>query len=149
MKTVAEIMTVPRVTLLPTMSLAEARDVLVREGVSGAPVVNASGDLLGVFSQQDLLRVLFAEDITDSLDDEVLDWFSGKGKRNDWTAIAKRLADKQVADTIGPNVFTAAATDPVSHAAETMRKHKIHRLIVTDKGKVVGIVSTFDLLQLI
>ena len=46
-------------------------------------------------------------------------------------------------------VFTIPEYEDVSVAARIMRNHKIHHLIVTQEQKVVGVVSSFDLLKLI
>lgn len=46
-------------------------------------------------------------------------------------------------------VITVDATDPASKAARLMRAHRIHHIVVTDEGRAVGIVSSFDLLGLI
>lgn len=46
-------------------------------------------------------------------------------------------------------VLTVPAYDDVSTAARIMRNHQIHRVIVTDEQRVVGVLSAFDLLQLV
>ncbi len=46
-------------------------------------------------------------------------------------------------------VVTIKATEPVSKAAQLMRRRRIHHLVVTDGGKAVGIVSSLDLLRLV
>ena len=46
-------------------------------------------------------------------------------------------------------VYTVPQYDDVSVAARVMRNHKIHRVVVTHEKKVVGILSSFDLLQLV
>ena len=46
-------------------------------------------------------------------------------------------------------VYTVPMYDDVSVAARIMRNHKIHRVIVTHEQKVVGVLSAFDLLQLV
>ena len=46
-------------------------------------------------------------------------------------------------------VYTIPEYEDVSIAARVMRSHKIHRLVVTREQKVVGILSSFDLLQLV
>jgi CBS domain-containing protein len=46
-------------------------------------------------------------------------------------------------------VYTVPRYDDVSVAARVMRNHKIHRIVVTHEKKVVGILSSFDLLQLV
>jgi CBS domain-containing protein len=45
--------------------------------------------------------------------------------------------------------YTAPAYSDVSLAARMMRNHSIHHVIVTEEKKVVGIVSSFDLLKLV
>lgn len=46
-------------------------------------------------------------------------------------------------------VYTVPKYDDVSVAARIMRNHKIHRLVVTHEQKVVGMITTFDLLELV
>ena len=46
-------------------------------------------------------------------------------------------------------VLTIPQYNDVSQAARTMRNHKIHHLIVTHEKKLVGVLSSFDLLQLV
>lgn len=47
------------------------------------------------------------------------------------------------------NVYTIPDYEDVAVAARIMRNHKIHHLIVTTDKKVIGVISSFDLLQLI
>ena len=46
-------------------------------------------------------------------------------------------------------VYTVPKYDDVSIAARIMRNHRIHRLVVTHEQKVVGVISAFDLLELV
>ena len=46
-------------------------------------------------------------------------------------------------------VYSVPQYDEVSTAARVMRNHRIHRVVVTHEQKVVGILSTFDLLKLV
>ena len=46
-------------------------------------------------------------------------------------------------------VYTVPQDDDVHTAARVMRSHRIHHLVVTDDQKVIGILSSFDLLRLI
>ena len=54
-----------------------------------------------------------------------------------------------VSSIMTDKVYTVPEYDDVSVAARIMRNHKIHRVVVTREKKVVGIVSSFDLLQLV
>jgi CBS domain-containing protein len=46
-------------------------------------------------------------------------------------------------------IYTVPKYDDVSVAARIMRNHKIHRLVVTHEHRVVGMITTFDLLELV
>lgn len=54
-----------------------------------------------------------------------------------------------VSSILQPHVFQVPAYNDISIAAKVMRKNKIHHLVVTHEGSIVGIISSFDLLQLI
>lgn len=50
---------------------------------------------------------------------------------------------------MGEKVYTVPAYNDASVAARIMRKRKIHHVVVTHEKKVVGIISSFDLLKLV
>ena len=54
-----------------------------------------------------------------------------------------------VSSILQSHVFQVPAYNDISVAARVMRKHKIHHLVVTHESAIVGIISSFDLLQLI
>lgn len=57
--------------------------------------------------------------------------------------------DSPISTIMTEKVYTVPQYDDVSVAARIMRNHKIHRVVVTHEQQVVGIVSAFDLLQLV
>ncbi len=57
--------------------------------------------------------------------------------------------DMRVTELPTPKVFTVPRYDGTHVAARVMRNHHLHHLIVTHEKKVVGIVSSFDLLRLV
>lgn len=54
-----------------------------------------------------------------------------------------------ISNIMTEKVYTVPAYDNVSVAARIMRNHKIHHLMVTDDKKLIGIISSFDLLKLV
>jgi CBS domain-containing protein len=54
-----------------------------------------------------------------------------------------------VSNIMTGKVYTIPEYEEVSVAARMMRNHKIHHLVVTQEQKVVGVISSFDLLKLI
>ena len=66
------------------------------------------------------------------------------------TDLARHMEDDTpVKHVMSKLVATVAATDSVSEAARLMRERRMHHLVVTDEGKAVAIVSSFDLLRLV
>ncbi len=61
-------------------------------------------------------------------------------QKNPATPVSKIMTGK---------VYTVPRYEDVSIAARVMRNHSIHRVVVTDEQKVVGILSAFDLLRLV
>lgn len=65
----------------------------------------------------------------------------------DLLAIEKE--DTPISAIMTEKLYTIPEYEDVSVAARIMRNHKIHHLIVTQEKKVVGVVSSFDLLKLV
>jgi CBS domain-containing protein len=57
--------------------------------------------------------------------------------------------DSRVNTVMTEKVYTVPQYDDVSVAARIMRNHRIHRLVVTHEQRVVGMITTFDLLELV
>ena len=64
--------------------------------------------------------------------------------------VARHFADgTPVQHVMSETVIRLAATESASKAARLMRKHRIHHLVVIDGDKVVGMLSSYDLLKLV
>ena len=63
--------------------------------------------------------------------------------------IAAEKEGSPISNIMSEKVYTIPEYEDVSVAARMMRNHNIHHLIVTDEHKVVGVISSFDLLQLV
>lgn len=62
----------------------------------------------------------------------------------------QKLSDtKPVSKIMTESVYTIPRYSDVELAARMMRKHRIHHLVVTDEKKLAGVISSFDLLQLL
>ena len=57
------------------------------------------------------------------------------------------LGELHVRDVMNKSIYTVGAKESIATVARHMIEQKIHRLLVTDKGKFVGIVTTTDLLR--
>ena len=66
------------------------------------------------------------------------------------TDLAKQHKDETPCSRImNDRVFAVPAYNDVSVAARIMRKHKIHHVVVTKEKRVMGLISSFDLLKLV
>ena len=63
--------------------------------------------------------------------------------------VVAEKAGTPISHIMTDKVYTVPAYDDVSVAARIMRNHRIHHLIVTDNKKLIGIISSFDLLKLV
>lgn len=146
----------------PDESLAELERVLLGERLGGLPVVER-GRLVGVVSRSDIVRVLGAERaIAEAQADVYREFFDDPFAPSEHAAredaeqregieaqIAQRLSALRVRDAMTAEVISVEAGAPLREAAARMAEHRIHRLIVTDGGRLAGLVSALDVVRLV
>ncbi|MCP5059151.1 MAG: CBS domain-containing protein [bacterium] len=106
----------------PDAPIAAATHTLMRRGYSGAPVVDEGGQLLGVLSEEDCIRVL-AESIYEG-------WPAGTA-----------------ADHMTQEVEVAAPDEDVFAVAGRFSEGGHRRIFVVDEGRLAGMISRRDLLR--
>ncbi len=121
MLTVRDIMTGHVVFVDPDDLIERAIGLMLRHGVSGLPVVDSSGQLLGVITEFDVI------DIVD-------DFFTEKNK---------------VYHYMTRDPLTVDANCSVIDLAATFRKRSVRRYPVVDEGRLVGIISRRELIRLV
>lgn len=130
---VAEVMTTDPVTLTEHLGVRFVGIVLLREGLSAAPVVDDAGRLVGVFSHSDVLARFAAP----------------RDRRGPLARVDDRHGRAvTVGDACSRPALTIAADATVDTASRTLLDHDIGRLVVVDGGAVVGILSRTDVLKL-
>jgi CBS domain-containing protein len=140
-----DVMVAPVITVKPTASVKEAAEMLVENRISGLPVVDDDGKLVGVVSEGDLLHRVEAG--TDRRRSWWLQLFTGD------TRLASEYIEahaRKVADVMSRRVITAPPDTPLSDIAIRMEKNAINRVPIVDSGgQLVGIVSRANLVQAI
>ena len=138
-------------TLPPTASVAAAAIALAESKIGGCPVVDASGRVVGVLDEANILdalktqhkelKVLMPAEISFGISfveivrtKEAVSAFSDVG---DWPI--ERVMTKEVV-SVSPD-------DGIEAAIQLMVKHRIHRVPVIEGGKLVGIVTRTDILR--
>lgn len=138
----AEIMTAPVITIAPEATIADAAELLLAHRISGAPVVDAAGKLVGIVSEGDLLRRVEAGT------ERRRSWWLEIFTRSDTLAAEYVKAHgRRVSDIMTRWVVTAAEDTPLAEIADLLERHGIKRLPVVRDGAVVGIVSRANVLQ--
>jgi CBS domain-containing protein len=138
---VGHVMTRDVVSVTPDTPLKDVAAALVERGISGLPVCDADGAVVGVLSEADLL---VKQGGSPERSGGLFAWLVE-------TASAPDLA-KLRAHTAGEAMTSPAVTvetaSPVSEAARTMVSLGVNRLPVVEDGRLVGIVTRADLVRL-
>ncbi len=129
----------------PEMTVAEVAKLLAVRGVSGAPVVDDQGRLLGIVSQNDLVRHS-ASPVTAV---ESGRFYSSDPDYREIGELKVDLSDTPVAEVMSKRVYTVSRETSAAVAANIMRERRIHRLVVTDRTRVVGVVTSLDLMRVV
>jgi CBS domain-containing protein len=129
------------------MDLRDLAKLFLQQGITGAPVVDAQGDLVGVISQRDLLFYSLSRS-----DELVLDSDFYHRVRVEGQHIPKgyQIEDTNtgcVSDVMTPVVHAVSESASVDSVARMMTRKHIHRVIVRRGRKVAGIVSALDVLR--
>ncbi len=112
-------------TLSPDTRIMDAVDFLLRHRVTGAPVVDSNGRLIGIITETDLLEL-----VTEGID-------------------AEPPAEATVAEYMTTDVVTVPPSVDIYYVAGLFLKGKFRRLPVVEGGKIVGAITRFDLLRVI
>jgi CBS domain-containing protein len=142
----ADIMTHAVHSIRSDMDLREAMLELDERGISGAPVVDERGTLVGVVSQTDIVIYYLGRD--DELTHEG-DYYH-RASLSGETVKGFQVLDTnvpRVTEVMSPVTVTAPPETSLRELAKLMVSREIHRVIITQGGDVVGVVSALDLLR--
>jgi CBS domain-containing protein len=147
-QTVADLMNHDVLTVLPTTPLSEAIQILVDRQISGLPVVNDAGKLVGVISESDLMwreKGLDQPPYIMFLDSVIYLQNPAKHDRDLHKVLGQTVGEVMTSHAIS---ITADATIPT--AARIMHEKKIHRLPVVDtENRPIGIITQGDIVKAI
>ncbi len=138
----ADIMTTNVVTVGPEASVREVARLLLAHRISAVPVVDGSGELVGIVSESDLMRR------TEADTERRRSWWLRLLASNETLAreFVKSHSDK-VADVMTKKVVTAQPDASLGDIAALLERNGIKRVPIVKDRKVVGIVSRANLVQ--
>ncbi len=141
---IREIMKTEMVTVLVTLTCKEAARLLIEHKISGAPVVDETGALVGIVSEKDIFRSFYPS---------YREFYENSDYYYDFERLegeAQAASEqKTVADVMANRLITAEPDTPVLKVGAQMVASGIHRVPVVENGKLVGIVSRRDIYRAI
>jgi CBS domain-containing protein len=117
-----DVMTTPVITISPDATLMDVTNLVDAKGITGVPVADAEGKVVGIITEKDLLRFAL-ENLGHARDIEVKE------------AMTKKVVG-----------FTSDTT--IEAIARCFAKSDFRRVPIIDEGKLVGIISRRDIIHL-
>lgn len=139
-----DIMTRNAITVSQDTTVEELGRIFIEKGISGAPVVDDNGNIVGIVTENDLISKNSRLHIPTIL--RLFDAFIPLG-----TSKLEEEIKKMTASTVGEvcikKVVTIDEETPIDDIATIMNEKKIHLLPVTRDGRVIGIIGKKDLIR--
>jgi CBS domain-containing protein len=133
---VQDIMTTDIKTVTPDQPVKDIALMMVVEHISGAPVVDADNNLVGIISEKDILQHMFPK-LEDIMSDTHFDF-------ENMETNYKGTMNVKIGDIMTKHVDSIDVDMPCLKAASTMWLRKYRRIPVTKNGKLIGIISIGD-----
>ena len=149
MQTAKEIMSKPALSARETDTVKAVLELLAEKRISGVPVVDEDGKVIGVISDTDIIR--YAHQISVVPLSNLSGWISPYVEISDLASMRKGfdlLHRTDVSQIMTKKVYTVHEDDPANEVAELMNRRKINRVPVVDsEDKLKGIVTRSDMVQ--
>lgn len=141
-KTVQDCMSPAQHVLKADMTVDQTMNMLLENGLSGAPVVNEKNQVVGIVSSYDLIqREAFAG--------ALLPMDGSVENVERYVSCAQKICGQKVEDVMTINPTTVSSETSMQVAASLMMEKKLHRLPVVDEqsGKLIGMLTSADVMR--
>ncbi len=139
-----EIMTKNVITVQEDTKVLNLIEILNENKISGAPVVDKSGKLIGIVTKSDILGTFLDFDIDLNLKIDLKGIMEFARDKSVGTIVSE--TEVEVKDIMTPNPITAEEDTPIERLAEIMIDNRIHRIIIIKDESIIGIISPLNLL---
>jgi CBS-domain-containing membrane protein len=137
-----DVMTRTIVSVDPGMPIGEIAKLMLERGISAVPVVDGSGQLIGMVSEGDLMRR------TELATEKQRSWWLRMFVGDDYLAHEfVKSHGLKARDVMTRTVVTVDEATPVAEIVNLLEEHRIKRVPVMRDGKLVGLVSRANLLH--
>jgi CBS domain-containing protein len=137
---VQDFMTRRVITITPDTTLLAAAKLMLEHGVGGLPVLDASGRIIGIFSESDLLR-------EEGKGEDTSPWLQMMVGPGGEPAEPLRLDARKVGDVMTHLPITIAPGASIAQACRLLHEHRLRRLPVVENEKLVGMIARVDLVR--
>ena len=145
-QTVKDIMVTEVIAIQEDASVEELSRILIENKISGVPVVDKNGKLVGVATEGDL--IVRDSDLHFPRYFKLLDSIIYLESLNKFKDNLKKYLGTKVSDVMSTEVRTVSEDTPVTQAANLMISYNINRLPVMDEDdNMVGIVTRADIVK--
>lgn len=139
---VKDIMTRNVISISPDESIMKAARLMLQNRISGLPVIDLNGELMGIVTEGDFLRR--GELGTQRRRPKWLEFIVGPGRLAEEYV---HSAGRKVDEIMTTDPVTASEDDSLEKVVEVMERRHVKRLPVTRAGHVVGIISRSNLMH--
>jgi CBS domain-containing protein len=137
-----ELMTKNVITVLQSMNVRDAAEMLFNMGISGLPVVNDQKNLVGMITEKDIIGMALPK---------YVEKLGSLAYTFDMVPFAKTLAEADkvlVKEIMRKDVITATVDTSVPEVARIMIVKRIRRIPILDQeGRLVGIIARHDIVK--
>ena len=137
-----DVMTSPVLSVELDTPVLEAIQIMLQKRISGLPVRDKGGNLVGILTEGDFLRRV--ETGTERRRSRWLELLVGPGRLAEEYTHAH---GRRVEDVMTGNVVTATADSPLEKIVSLMEKHQIRRVPIVESQRLVGIITRANLLH--
>ena len=142
--TAADVMTRDVITARPDDTLRRAAQLMLKRAVSGLPVIDAVGRVVGLVSEADLVRP------DDAAEQRFHRWLDILAEGQELSADLVATIDagnRPVARVMRTDPITIAEDTPLREVANLVGRDNVRRVLVIREGKLVGIIARRDLVR--
>jgi len=142
-----DVMTASVILAGPNLGIHDLAKLLLDKGISGVPVVDAGGKLIGIVSESDLIGG--GDSDQEARRDRWLRFLAEGELLNPEFLASLHSPDRRARDIMASPIVSVSEEAEVGEIARLLIAHHIKRVPVVRDGQVVGIVSRVDLLRAI
>ena len=147
MKKACEIMTREVITVTLETSIQELAQILSANNISGVPVVDKDGNLIGIVTESDLIDQNKKVHIPTVV--SILDSFFFLENPDKMEQEMRKMAGVTVADIYSASPITVTEETPVDEIATIMAEKNVHTLPVVAGGQLKGVIGKKDIIKTI